>query len=82
MDNFRREWANLREIVVQMDIYCNLNLPNSSKLGQITVQMDSFCTKELNYVKCGYYLRAATIGKVPLKGAATIQGRLLIKGGY
>ena len=33
------------------------------------------------WVKCGFYLRAATISKGVLKGAATIQVRLLFKSG-
>ena len=32
--------------------------------------------------KGGYYLRAATISKILLCGAATIQGRLVFKGGH
>ena len=34
------------------------------------------------YAKCGYYLRASTIEDKLSLGAATIQGRPLIKGGY
>ena len=41
-----------------------------------------YLTLEQNYVKCGYYLRAATITIMIADAAATIQGRLLIKGGY
>ena len=34
------------------------------------------------FAMCGFYLRAATIAKMYTLGAATIQGRLQIKGGY
>ena len=36
----------------------------------------------LEFAKCGYNLRAATIANISPRGAATIQGRLLFKGGY
>ena len=37
---------------------------------------------KLKWGKCGYYLRAATNSTKLADGAATIQGWLLIKGGY
>ena len=46
------------------------------------VLLPFYLAQLLIHLKCGYYLRAATIRKVPDIGAATIQGRLLLKGGY
>ena len=52
------------------------------KNAHFQVKLTFVALKQLKITKCGSYMRAAAIETDTTFSAATIQGRLLIKGGY